>query len=121
MLARFLRGDVLYDGRAIAHALATTHDVLIVKLSSPRRRKVKCSCSTIVLTVLLSALLPTASQAATKSSAPQKAQVDSYKAREKCISDAIAAVPGNPNDESGVMALRTDKYRECARRMGFRP
>ena len=81
----------------------------------------KHSRSTLVLTVLLSALLATASYAAPKSGDVKKSDVATYKAREKCIADAMAAVPGNPTDESGVMSLRTSKYKDCAKRMGFKP
>ena len=81
----------------------------------------KHSRPTLVLTVLLSTLLATASYAVPKSSDASKSDVATYKAREKCIADAMAAVPGNPTDESGVMSLRTGKYRECAKRMGFKP
>jgi len=69
-------------------------------------------------------LATTGSQAASKSEeAAKKQSADTaiYKAREKCITEAIAAVPGNPTDESGVMTLRTGKYRDCAKRNGFRP
>ena len=87
-----------------------------------REAKVNISCSTVVLAVLLSAFLPTPSQAATKSAAgATKSQTETYKAREKCISEAIAAVPGTPAQENQITRQRTSKYTECAKRMGFRP
>jgi hypothetical protein len=81
----------------------------------------KCSLSHLVLAASLTVMLTPASQAAPKSPATSKGQVDTYNAREKCISEAIAAVPGTPAQENGITAQRTSRYVECARRMGFKP
>jgi len=78
----------------------------------------KHTSAVIALTFALSALLASASHSAPKAGA----KVDTTAARQKCIADAVAAVPQTPGrQETEVMTERTDKYRACAQRMGFRP
>ena len=79
--------------------------------------------STLVLTALLSALLTTTTYAASKSHQASKlAQAQAtYDAREKCISDTLAALPGTPQQGNGLSTRRMNMYSECAKRMGFRP
>jgi hypothetical protein len=69
----------------------------------------------IALIVALPFLLAaTAGQAAPKA--------DPNAARQKCIAEAIAAVPATPaKQEAEVMSDRTGKYVACAKRMGFKP
>ena len=70
--------------------------------------------SKLALTFAISVLLSTASQAAPKA--------DPNAARQKCIAEAIAAVPAVPGmQETEVTSGRVSKYMACAKRMGFKP
>jgi len=70
--------------------------------------------SILALTFVVSVLLTTASQAAPKA--------DPNAVRQKCIAEAIAAVPAAPGmQEMEVQTNRISKYRACAKRMGFKP
>jgi len=80
----------------------------------------KHSHSILVLTAILSTLLTTTTYAAQKTKA-SKSNEATYNAREKCITDTIAALPGTPTDTNGLSARRMSMYSDCAKRMGFRP
>ena len=77
--------------------------------------------STLVLTALLSTLLATTTYAAPKGAQAPKLDEATYNAREKCISDTLAALPGTPSQGNGLSGRRMNMYSECAKRMGFRP
>ena len=81
----------------------------------------KHSHSTLVLTAVLSMLLTTTTYAALKSHQASKLDQATYNAREKCISDTLAALPGTPQQGNGLSTRRMNMYSECAKRMGFRP
>ena len=81
----------------------------------------KQSQSSLVLTALLSTLLTTTTYAASKGHQASKLAQATYDAREKCISDTLAALPGTPQQGNGLSTRRMNMYSECAKRMGFRP
>ena len=80
----------------------------------------KRSHSTLVLAALLSALLTTTTYAASKSKGPALTEA-TYSAREKCISDTLAALPGTPSQGNGLSVRRMNMYSECAIKAGIRP